>query len=234
MNYSDKKVTLGLGDDTINDESSSVLESQLVAIEDRIRELPEIASEVERAGLQLQLSRALVGLDRGQQAWDIAHECFDIFLQNEKWEQAVEACDLMFLSDQPHSLIALGQGIWLAVTFPIDPELTLALLQHVVDETPEDSDGAAVAAAAGIYVVDLRAEGKQREDLQFFANRMLGAVARRHSEIESQEQFDFWVAKLELDQPEKFLVRLRNVVDVLVQDDWWFDRDKIHETIPVN
>ena len=40
--------------------------------------------------------------------------------------------------------------------------------------------------------------------------------------------------KLELKQPEKFLVRLRNVVDVLVQDDWWFDREALSERLPVN
>jgi len=27
-------------------------------------------------------------------------------------------------------------------------------------------------------------------------------------------------------------VRLRNVVDVLVQDQWWFDREALQEQIP--
>jgi hypothetical protein len=68
----------------------------------------------------------------------------------------------------------------------------------------------------------------------FFANQLLGKVARRHSGVEDQEQFDFWVNKLELNDPDKFLVRLRNVVDVLVQDDWWVDRDALQEQITVN
>ena len=38
--------------------------------------------------------------------------------------------------------------------------------------------------------------------------------------------------RLELDNPEKFLVRLRNVVDVLVQEDWWFDREQLQTEIP--
>ena len=33
-------------------------------------------------------------------------------------------------------------------------------------------------------------------------------------------------------QPDKFLVRLRNIVDVLVQEDWWFDRDELRARIP--
>jgi hypothetical protein len=128
----------------------------------------------------------------------------------------------------------LGHGIWLAVTYPIDPELSVELLNHVVDETPDDADGAAVAATTALFLADMRAEGTQRENLMFFASQALGQVARRHSGIDSQGAFDLWMDRLELREPEKFLVRLRNVVDVLVQDDWWFDRDALHERLPVN
>jgi hypothetical protein len=234
MAYVDKEVMLGLGltDDPAN--SAGALESQLVALEDRLRELSDDANPLERAAIKLEMGKILVGLDRGEEAWRTARDSFDVFLEAGQWEKAVEVCDILFLADQPGSLSALGQGIWLGVTYPIDPELTLGMLHHVIDETPADSDGAAVAAATGAYVVDLRAEGKQRQDLGFFANQMLGTVARRHSDVQSQEQFDFWFKKLELDEPEKFLVRLRNVVDVLVQDDWWFDRDELVKTLPVN
>lgn len=212
----------------------AMLESQLVALEDRLRELPESASDEQRAAITLPMARTLAALERGEQAWQIAHEAFGVFLAARRWEQAVEACDVLFLTNQDGSLSALGQGIWLAVTFPIDPELTVAMLHHVVEDTPDDSDGAAVAAAAAAYIVDLRTEGKQRDDLQFFTMQMLGAVARRHGEVESQQQFDYWMERLELHAPEKLLVRLRNVVDVLVQDDWWFDRDALQKDLPVN
>ena len=132
----------------------------------------------------------------------------------------------------PPLLAALGQGVWLAVTFPIDPEVTVALLQHIIDETPADSDGAAVAAVTASYVVDLRTEGKQRDNLMLFTNHMLGTVARRHGDVTKQEQFDYWMEKLELKEPAKFLPRLRNVIDVLVQEDWWVDRDAIWASLP--
>ena len=80
--------------------------------------------------------------------------------------------------------------------------------------------------------VDLRGEGKMRDSLMLFTNHMLGTVARRHSDVEKQEQFDFWLEKMELTEPDKFLPRLRNVVDVLVQDDWWVDRDAIWASLP--
>lgn len=214
-------------------ESAFVLEARLAELRQHRAEIQDRQSS-DFADLMLEEGRLLIRLEQMPEAWDIARAAFDIYLARENWQGAVEACDVMFAADQPDSLVALGQGIWLAVTFPMDPELTVAMLDHVIDETPDDSDGAAVAAVTAHYVVDLRAEGKQRDDLMFFTNNLIGTVARRHSKVESQEAFNYWIEKLELNDPGKFLVRLRNVVDVLVQDQWWFDREAVRARLPVN
>ncbi|MEW6329893.1 MAG: hypothetical protein AB1560_00380 [Pseudomonadota bacterium] len=214
-------------------ESAVLLEAQLAEFRRQMLELPPNYDPLARADLLLQIGRTFIRLEKNQDAWDAAREAFDIYAQREAWEGAVQACDILFAADQPESLPALGQGIWLTVTFPMDPELSVAMLQHVVDETPPDSDGAAVAATVAHYIVDLRAEGRQREDLMFYTNQLLATVARRHSGVQDQEAFSRWFKKLELDDPAKFLPRLRNVVDVLVQDEWWIDRDAIHAKLPV-
>jgi hypothetical protein len=221
-------------------DSGDELKESVYLLETRLSELRQHRAEIQDkdsaavAGLLLEEGRLLIRLEKMEEAWESARAAFDIYLAKEDWQGAVEACEVMFTSEQPGSLVALGQGIWLAVTFPMDPELTVSMLHHIVEETPDDSDGAAVAAATAHYVADLRAEGKQRDDLLFFTNNLIGTVARRHSNVQSQEAFDFWIRKLELDDPAKFLVRMRNVLDVLVQDEWWFDRDALRERLPVN
>jgi hypothetical protein len=211
------------------------LEGALVEMQEQLARLPENADPMQRAALELEMARALQILERGSEAWPLAHTAFGIFIDNDAWEQAADACDIMYQTGEDRALQALGQGIWLGVTFPIDPEITVHLLSHVIDDTPDDSDGAAVAAATACFLADIRApEGPERERLTFFAQQLLGKVARRHSQVESQEQFDFWIERLELNDPDKFLVRLRNVVDVLVQEDWWFDRDALQARIPAN
>jgi len=211
--------------------STALLESRLEALQDRMRELPPDNKIVE-AGLQIDAATILVDLDRGEEAWKFARAALDPLLEEQEWEQSALACLAMFHSDQSDALPALGQAIWLAVTFPVDPELTVAILQNVIDETPDDSDGAAVAAVTAHYIADMRAEGKQRDDLLFFTNNLIGTVARRHSDVSSQEKFDAWFSRMELNDPDKFLIRLRNIVDVMVQDEWWFDRDNLQEELP--
>jgi hypothetical protein len=212
--------------------ATELLNQQLDDAYQRLNALPAESGDIERAELQLKIGAILVDLERGEEAFDIARQAFDTFAQHQSWDGAVQACDVMFQADQADSLAALGQGVWLAVTFPINPELTVNMLSHIVDETPDDSDGGAVAAAVARYVVDIRTEGKHHDDLLFFTNNILGTVARRHSDVQSQEQFDYWVDKLELNDPAKFLPRLRNVIDVLVQENWWVDRDAIWASLP--
>ncbi|MHB8471904.1 MAG: hypothetical protein ACYDC8_03445 [Gammaproteobacteria bacterium] len=221
--------------ETKTEESTALLQSQVNALLDRIRELPPDHDPQERAQMLLDTARNLILLEEGAQAWAPAREAFDIYVAAQNWEKAVECCDALYLSGHSDALIALGQGVWLAVTFPVNPELSVALLEHVVDDTPDDSDGAAVAAITAHYVADVRSNtDQQRENLTFFTGQLLAKVARRHSEIDSQAKFDWWLNKLELNDPALFLPRLRNVVDVLVQDQWWIDRDAIRASLPVN
>jgi len=225
--------SVGNADNAEDARESTALVARLV--DDLSRQLAELSPQAEslrRADLLLQLGRALIRLEKGPESWEVARESFDLYLAEQAWEGAAQACDILFLSGQPQSLAALGQGIWLAVTYPVDPELTVALLHRVVEETPPDSDGAAVAAITACYVTDLRSDEPQREHLLIYANQVLATVARRHSGVEDQQGFDRWIQDMELDDAALFLPRLRNVVDVLVQDDWWFDRQSLQAALP--
>jgi len=219
-------------DSTDAKESTGMLERLVAELRGRLEALSPGAETLRRADLLLQLGRALVRLEKKPEAWAAARKAFDLYLAEQAWEGAAQCCDILFLSEQEQSLAALGQGIWLAVTYPVDPELSVALLQRVVEETPPDADGAAVAAVTAYYLVDLRARDPQREHLLLYANQVLATVARRHSGVDGQQAFNQWIEDMELSDPAQFLPRLRNVVDVLVQDDWWFDRAALQAALP--
>jgi hypothetical protein len=117
----------------------------------------------------------------------------------------------------------------LAVSFPVDPELTLAMLLHIVDETPNNSDGAALAAVTARYIIDMRADDENHESQGFLANNLIAMVAKRHSNVQDQTGLDKWLDRLELRDPQIFLPRLGQVIDVIVGDAWWFERDKLRQ-----
>ncbi len=212
--------------DGLKDSERTALTKQLAG---KLHELNDLtaATPLARARIQLDLAETLVALERKPEAWALAREAFATALECDAWPDAVEACDVLYQCEQPDSMAVLGMGVWLSVSFPVDPELTLALLLHVVDETPWNSDGAAVAAVAARYVIDLRADDAKHESLTFLANNLIGHVAERHSNVRDQAALDSWMNRLELRDPQIFLPRLGLLVDTIVGDAWWFDRDKL-------
>jgi hypothetical protein len=212
--------------------STEALEARLNSLRERIITESQSTDLIDLAKLRLDEGELLNALERGEEAWKIVRPIFDLFSESGEWELAAEACDVLSQTEHDDALVALANGIWLAVTFPVDPQVSVSLLQYVIDDTPDNSDGAAVAAAVAKYVIDMRAEEDTHNDLSFFATQMMGEVARRHSNVENQQDFDRWTKKLELDDPDKFLVRMRNVLDVMAQDNWWVDRDALRDTLP--
>lgn len=198
-------------------------------LEQKLQDLSGLknATPLARVRMQLDIAEILNHLERKPEAWDFAREAFEVALKNTAWQDAVEACNVLYQTEQDDSIAALGMGVWLAVSFPVDPELTLAMLLHIVDETPDNSDGAALAAVTARYVIDLRAVDEAHESQGFLANNLIAMVAGRHSNVRDQTALDAWMNRLELRDPQVFLPRLGQVVAVMVGDEWWFDRDEL-------
>ena len=231
----DNLVGMGLSDNIIEPDENTAeqMQQELAGLQKRLAETPSGGDELSRNRLQLDIATLLVAMDRKKEAWDIARPLFDAFIAVSSWQDAVETCDVLYATDQDGSIIALGNGVWLAVTFPVDPTLSVNMLDHIIEETPSDSDGAAVAAATAHYLADLRAsDNKQRESLGFLTGNLLASVAFRHSNIKEREMIDMWVERLELNQPEKFLPRLGMMLEIIVGDDWWMDRDALRNALP--
>ena len=214
--------------------SRQELAEKLTSYQNKLNALPAETSDLERALLQLDISELLLALDQKEHAWNEARATFDTFIKNEEWQHAVEACNVMYQTEQPASIIALGHGVWLAVTYPISADTSVAVLNHIVDETPATSDGAAVAAMTGYYIADIRSTDENHDSMTFLAKTILGNVAKRHSNVQTQKEMDAWLFKLELNDPQVFLPRLSLVVNSIVGETWWFDRDELRAKLPVN
>jgi len=214
--------------DGLSESERVALEKQLAEKQRDLRGLKN-ATPLARARMQLDIAEILINLERKPEAWPLAKQAFDAALSHDAWQDAVEACNVLYQCEQEDSIAVLGMGVWLAVSFPVDSELTLAMLLHIVDETPKNSDGAALAAVTARYVVDMRADDETHESQGFLANNLVAMVAERHSNVRDQTALDKWLDRLQLRDPQVFLPKLGQVVDVIVDGKWWFDRDALRK-----
>lgn len=208
-------------------------EKALIKNRQKLKDLPRDVSNIERARIELEIAEIMIGLNRLEEAWQSARPLIELFIAERKFECAVKTYRVLYQADQEESIIALAQGCWLAVTYPIDPALSIEMLHNIVDETPDQSDGAAVAAMTAHYIADMRGK-EQHENLTFLTKQILAKVAKRHRNIEDEESIKIWIEILELNDTDKLFVRLAKIIDVLVADKWWFDRDQLRAQLPVN
>ena len=90
-------------DSAINRSAEQVaLESHLQANQERYTDISRIgATTKELADLKLQMARTMVSLERGDEAWSLGREALDIFIEQEDFESAADACDVLFQAEQP-------------------------------------------------------------------------------------------------------------------------------------
>ncbi|HHJ34269.1 MAG TPA: hypothetical protein ENJ87_00745 [Gammaproteobacteria bacterium] len=220
-------------DSSSPDQSKEDIQKYLEKKQAAYDELEASASPIERARLQLDVAEALVGTGRADESWEKARAALDTFIELEQWQDAVESCDVLYQSAQPASMVALAHGVWLSVSYPVDPVLTVNMLNYVIDETPANADGAAIAAVTAHYIADIRTEDDQHKSLTFLTKQLLANVAKGHSGVDDQEGLSVWMERLELLDPGVFLPRLALVLGAIVPADaWWFDRDALREKIP--
>ncbi len=209
-------------------------EKEIQQLLQKLTELGDKADLLEVAKVKLDIARAQLGLGEHMTCWQEARPLVKTFIENECFQQAVEACELLYLAEQDDSIAALGHACWLAVTYPVEPALTVDMLSYIIDETPDNSDGAAVASVAALYLAELRSKDEEKESLMFLAKQLIAVVAKRHRGIEDEESIEIWIEMLELNNLDELFSRLGKVIDAIVDNNWWFDRDELRAKLPVN
>lgn len=219
------------------DSSRQFLESALEERQAKLLAMKADIAPTKRADLQLETADIMLELNKPgmpEAAWGLSKEAFLIYLDAKNWEAAVQACDTLYRTELPAAVTALGNGLWLSITYPIDAEVSLVMLNNLIEDTPDKSDGAAVAATVAHYIADLRLKDEKRDSVMFLTTNLISKVAERHSNIKDQGQLNFWMDKLELNDPAVFLPRMSKVIEALVNENWWYDRDALRAELPVN
>lgn len=118
-----------------------------------------LPAEEHRASL-LALCRVLLELREYPEAFLQARLLLGQSIEQGDPDAAAAACLAMYESGQEESISALGHAVWLVVACPVNPEQVLQAMRSLVEETPENSDGAAVAAMLGYFLVEKRSLGE--------------------------------------------------------------------------
>ena len=114
-------------------ESREFLAAKVVELTEKLEKLPAVVEPMERARLLLDLANAELGMTQMSDVWNHAKAAFDVCVAQEEWQLAIEACDMLYQTELPSSIVALGHGVWLSVNYPVEPEYRINMLNNVIN-----------------------------------------------------------------------------------------------------
>lgn len=161
-------------------------------------------------------------------ARETAHQAVDILAALGAWPDLARTLYNLSQYDEPHALVLLAQGCWLArrVDTPMEDlvNLTVALFETV---TPQAACAPLLALALGLRVGQRHADHPDAgETVNDTLPALLTACAEARG-IENQEQFEAWMQTLLDPGPEELERQLDAELKALADGHWLFDPGKL-------
>ncbi|MBF0284751.1 MAG: hypothetical protein HQL51_09860 [Magnetococcales bacterium] len=170
---------------------------------------------------------------RGEEEdWELNREELKRHNQAHKWGEVLRV--LYYLSNKdghPDVHKALAQAAWMALKWDAPtPEATVILYNLLVTIGPRHRAAGALSSLANLLV---KLRGPRHADPELAhaqALQMLRFTSNAQGvEPDNQEAFLQWVADHQLNDPEVIIPPVFELIDALVQGDWWIDREAVQQ-----
>ncbi len=130
-------------------------------------------------------------------------------------------------NEDPMAISYLAQALWLTIQIPKDLEATVHLIDDLFDRIPDGDSMEALLGAAALYFCQTLSHPSM-EDLNDLSGRIISQAANKQG-IDNQEDYNNWKNKNRLDEPEYFMGKLYEELELIVGDSWLFDRQAFYD-----
>ncbi len=122
---------------------------------------------------------------------------------------------------------AFAQQVWVALKADISTaEVVETLKEWVIMLGPSHELSGAIAVLA-YQIAGKRSEHTPDNGFSMVQAQQLLNLVCQAAGVEREEGFNQWVAANSLDDPDAYLPRIMEGLEMMVLGDWWFDRDAL-------
>jgi tetratricopeptide (TPR) repeat protein len=125
-------------------------------------------------------------------------------------------------NDEPTALSYLAQSLWLTIKLLPNLKSAITLIELIYQKVPAGDQIESLLGATAIYLCH-NYQHPELEKLTELSDNIIGHAAQQQG-IETQADYDNWKTKNRLNDPDYFLPELLKELEVIVGDNWLFDR----------
>jgi tetratricopeptide (TPR) repeat protein len=124
--------------------------------------------------------------------------------------------------DEPEALGYLAQSLWLTINLSPNLENAITLIQLIYQKVPAGDRIESLLGTTAIYLCH-NYQHPELEKLTELSGNIISHAAQQQG-IETQADYDNWITKNRLNDPDYFLPELLKELAAIVGDNWLFDR----------
>jgi hypothetical protein len=125
-------------------------------------------------------------------------------------------------NDEQESIGYLAQSLWLMIKLLPNLKSVITLITYIYGKISAGDRLESLLCATAIYLCH-NYQHPELEKLTELSSNIIGHAAQQQG-IENQADYDNWITKNRLNNPEYFLPELLKELAAIVGDNWLFDR----------
>ncbi|MBF0176433.1 MAG: hypothetical protein HQL63_06235 [Magnetococcales bacterium] len=153
--------------------------------------------------------------------------------EKRNWEEALKVLtDLSTSRRFPHTHKAAAQRAWMALKSNVAAIAVVTALREVVMTIgPQHELAGPMGALAYFLARHRKGDDAGREFAVAQAQQMLHLICESQKVPEGEQAFQDWVVANRLNEPDFYLSKVIDGLEVMVMGDWWFDRNALQEEL---
>ncbi|MBF0154731.1 MAG: hypothetical protein HQL64_13405 [Magnetococcales bacterium] len=150
-----------------------------------------------------------------------------------RWTEVLQLLTELSTSRRfPHTHKAVAQRAWVALKSGVPAIAVVTALREVVMTIgPQHELAAPMGALAYFMARHRKGDETEREFAVVQSQQLLHLICAAQKVQEGDQAFRDWVSVNRLEEPDYYLPRVIDGLDVMVMGDWWFDRHALQEEL---
>lgn len=165
-----------------------------------------------------------------KEEWQLNKAAVARYAKSGQWDEALKILTQLSKKQKTHEIYkALAQRIWIALKSEAPVTDVVLSLFHLLNTLGPRHDIAGAVAALAHLMAKHRTPDHPDQGLAQAQAQQMFALVLDEAGVVGDEAFGKWVIHHRLNDPNHYVPIVLNCLEIMVGDDWWFDRTLLQE-----
>ncbi|MBF0381120.1 MAG: hypothetical protein HQL69_08880 [Magnetococcales bacterium] len=165
-----------------------------------------------------------------KEEWKLNKAAITRFAKDSNWPEALKILKMLSTKHRNKEVYkALAMRVWICLKSDAPGYEVVLSLFHLLNTLTAKHEVAGPIAALAHLMAKTRTPDHEDRDLAMGQSQQMFNMICEYHKIIGEEAFHKWVAGNKLDDPNHYIPIVMNCLDIMVGDDWWFDREQLQK-----